>query len=775
MIDHIGFGALTQIETNSHIVASLLYVLAGMLLNSKNGKLRFYRPLQIACYATAITQLSVTALKAGWLTENSVTPIEMANLGIWAVALWRLLENSTGQRVKTIFKSAIMLVWLVSSLLFINKSMAWLPTFNASPIALLIGPILLTLIILALIEQLFRNSSRPHRHNLKFLGIGLFVMMFSELYNLAFQGIFQDVDITSSNADGFIHSLIGLLFILGSLRTQPEATIVVSRKIAFYGAALLSAGVFLLCISLAAYYVQLNKAEWSDALQMVLFVFSIICLCLAATSRSIRANIQVFVNKNFFRYKYDYRHVWLNLIKTLSNASNKEDFYLHSLKAAANVFASRGGALWLKNESGQLEVVSTWRVTLPENTRVDCHSPFAQAFADREWVYALGKSGSNLLNPFSEHLPDWVNGIDNAWVITPLIIGDKLTGFFLLTQSANTNPLIWEDLDVLKTVGRQLASYIVRQKSAEQLAEAKQFDTYNRLTAFIMHDLKNLIAQQALVVENANKHKENPAFVEDAIRTIANSVDRMNHLLKRLQSGPQPTSQQRAMSIHSVLLEAIRKSVDRQPIPTLRDRADDVSITADHDQLIMILMHVIRNAQDATSNDGFIDVSVVAQQNSVHIDIEDNGCGMDKEFLRHRLFKPFESTKSSMGMGIGAYQVREFIQGMGGKLSVSSELNVGTTVCITLPIKQGAVGDNTIRQIVEDDNRAHVKSRAMRNDQSVTKGENEGVTKAVSKSTSTSSTSTSSALASANKSVSANKTDNANKKASVSKTSSRKG
>lgn len=719
MISSIGFSALTQIEINSHIVASLLYVLAGMLLNSKNGKLRFYRPLQIACYATAITQLSVTALKASWLTHNIVTLIEIANLGIWAIALWRLLENSTGQSVKTVFKTSIMLVWLVSSLLFFNKNMAWLSMLTTSPMALLMGPILLTLIILALIEQLFRNSSRPHRHNLKFLGIGLLVMMFSELYSLAYQALFQVVDLTSRDADGFIHSLIGLLFIFGSLRTQPEATIVVSRKIAFYGTALLSAGVFLLCISLAAYYVQLNKAEWSDALQIVLFVFSVICLCLAATSRSIRANIQVFVNKNFFRYKYDYRHVWLNLIKTLSNASAKEDFYLHSLKAAANVFASRGGALWLKNESGQLQVVSTWRVTLPENTSVDSHSPFAQAFIDKEWVYALGDSGSNLLNPFSEHLPEWVSAIDNAWVITPLILGDKLTGFFLLTQSANTNPLIWEDLDVLKTVGRQLASYIVRQKSAEQLAEAKQFDTYNRLTAFIMHDLKNLIAQQALVVENANKHKENPAFVEDAIRTIANSVDRMNHLLKRLQSGPQPTSQQRAISIHSVLLEAIRKSVDRQPIPTLRDRAEDVSIMADHDQLIMILMHVIRNAQDATSNDGFIDVSVVAEQNTLHIDIEDNGCGMDAEFLRHRLFKPFESTKSSMGMGIGAYQVREFIQGMGGKLNVSSKINIGTTVSITLPIKRGAVSENSVKQIIEDDNRANVESLAARNDQSL--------------------------------------------------------
>ena len=690
MIAQEALSALTEIEINSHIVASLLYMLAGILLNAKNGKLGFYRPLQFACYTTALTQLAFIAFKLQWLSETNITLIEIANLGIWSVALWRLLERSTGHAVKRLFKLSITLVWLCASFLILNQHFEWLQAITVSPMAVLIGPILLTLIILALIEQLFRNSARPHRHNLKFLGIGLLVMMFTELYGLAYQSIFETIDSITRDANGLIHSLIGLLFIIGSIRTQPESTIVVSRKIAFYGTALLIAGVFLLCISLAAYYVQLYNATWPDALQLVLFILMIICLALAATSRSIRSNIQVFVNKNFFRYKYDYRHIWLNLIKTLSNASSKEDFYLHSLKAAANVFDSRGGALWLKNEFDQLEAVATWRITLPENTKVDSQSPFAQAFIEKEWVYALGDSGNHLIDPFSQHLPNWVKGIDNGWVITPLIIGDQLTGFFLLTQSANTNPLIWEDLDVLKTVGRQLASYIVRQKSAEQLAESKQFDTYNRLTAFIMHDLKNLIAQQALVVENANKHKENPAFVEDAIRTIANSVDRMNHLLKRLQSGPQSTTQLRSISIHKLLLESIRKSVDRQPIPTLRNDAEEVSITADHEQLIMILMHVIRNAQDATSNDGFIDVSVAADAKTVSIDIEDNGCGMDAEFLRDRLFKPFESTKSSMGMGIGAYQVREFIQSMGGELKVTSEINVGTTVCITLPIGENS-------------------------------------------------------------------------------------
>ena len=102
----------------------------------------------------------------------------------------------------------------------------------------------------------------------------------------------------------------------------------------------------------------------------------------------------------------------------------------------------------------------------------------------------------------------------------------------------------------------------------------------------------------------------------------------------------------------------------------------------------MILLHIIRNAQDATKNEGFIDVEVKTDTSHVLIDIEDNGCGMNEDFVKNRLFKPFDSTKSSMGMGIGAYQVREFIESMGGKLKISSQENIGTAVCIQLPLSQ---------------------------------------------------------------------------------------
>ena len=67
------------------------------------------------------------------------------------------------------------------------------------------------------------------------------------------------------------------------------------------------------------------------------------------------------------------------------------------------------------------------------------------------------------------------------------------------------------------------------------------------------------------------------------------------------------------------------------------------------------------------------------------IRIVDNGSGMDKEFIRTRLFKPFDSTKGTQGVGIGAYQVQETVRLAGGTVSVESQPGRGTTMVWRLP------------------------------------------------------------------------------------------
>ncbi len=206
-----------------------------------------------------------------------------------------------------------------------------------------------------------------------------------------------------------------------------------------------------------------------------------------------------------------------------------------------------------------------------------------------------------------------------------------------------------------------------------------------------MHDLKNLIAQQSLMVRNASRHKDNPEFFKDSMATIENSVARMQKLLQQLQSG-EGAGPTRDVDLRSCVEEAIRKCAAQLPRPSISDTGEAISIHIDAERFVSILAHLLRNAQDATDNEGSVTVAISDEGDWARILISDDGCGMADEFIRSRLFRPFDSTKGSQGMGIGAYQARTFIVAAGGSMIVRSQPEQGTTVDIQLPLAAGMGG-----------------------------------------------------------------------------------
>ena len=99
------------------------------------------------------------------------------------------------------------------------------------------------------------------------------------------------------------------------------------------------------------------------------------------------------------------------------------------------------------------------------------------------------------------------------------------------------------------------------------------------------------------------------------------------------------------------------------------------------------MVHLIKNAQEATPKEGQIDVRVKHKQGMAVIEIEDTGCGMDDEFINNRLFRPFETTKGNAGMGIGVYETREYIRSLNGNMAVESDLGSGTKFTLTVPLE----------------------------------------------------------------------------------------
>jgi putative PEP-CTERM system histidine kinase len=209
----------------------------------------------------------------------------------------------------------------------------------------------------------------------------------------------------------------------------------------------------------------------------------------------------------------------------------------------------------------------------------------------------------------------------------------------------------------------------------------------------VVHDLKNLIAQLSLVVRNAERHRHNPAFIDDAMATIESSVDKMNRLLGQLRS-PVGREVSTCVDLRGVVGEVVRSRAVQEPAPLLEDAVQDpMPVCADADRLGSVIAHVVQNAQEATPRDGRVIVRVGRTGAEAAIEVRDTGCGMDAEFVRERLFKPFDSTKGLTGMGIGAYEARELGLSLGGRVSVESSPGCGTLFRIILPIATEAASD----------------------------------------------------------------------------------
>jgi putative PEP-CTERM system histidine kinase len=245
--------------------------------------------------------------------------------------------------------------------------------------------------------------------------------------------------------------------------------------------------------------------------------------------------------------------------------------------------------------------------------------------------------------------------------------------------------LNWEDYDLLKTIGRQTASYLAEHQTARALAEARQFDQFNKRFAFVLHDIKNLASQLSLITANAEKFKGNPEFVDDMVTTVRETVDKMNRLMTRIHEGGREAKAHAAFELEGVLRQTVARAAIKDRNLSFEGNACGMQLVADEDRFAAVVSHLIDNAIEASpARDGRVAVRLTAQDGDAVIEVEDNGKGMDAEFIRTEMFKPFKSTKDG-GYGIGAYESREFVRELGGNLDVVSAPGKGTTVRIRLP------------------------------------------------------------------------------------------
>lgn len=535
------------------------------------------------------------------------------------------------------------------------------------------------------IENLYRRSHRQELQAIKPICLGL-GMIYG--YNFA---LYADAFLTNVIAPSFwdgrgwiIATAIPLIVLTTRRLNRWASRVYVSRDVIYHSTLILVAGIYLLAMSIVSFFIKAAGVSWADTAQTIFFALSSLVLASLFLSSPLRRRLKVFIAKHFFANKYEYRQEWITFCASLEH--HERSPYDNALAAMRGPFGCTAGLL-ASMKNGRLQVVSHdgCAATSPEATYLLEH--LGLPAIEHDWIIDIEKLKAGYeVPPFSvEH--DRLPAPAPFSVLVPVHSDGGFQGVFLLSRPTSTDTVDWEDRDLMHAIGSQLAVYLTMYEANQKLAESQQFDTFNRMSSFLVHDLKNVVAQLQLLSRNAARHKHNPEFIDDAFDTVESAVNRLNNVLSQLRSKRIDADSTQHIEIAPVIAQVCQTRSVQEPCPVFRDLTHEpIRLDANKERFENILNHLIQNAQDATDAQGQVDITLQVTGNHCQIEITDNGHGMSQDFIQHRLFKPFDTTKGNAGMGIGAYDAKNMIEQLGGHVTVQSAPEQGTRFVLEVPL-----------------------------------------------------------------------------------------
>ncbi len=657
-----------------------------------------------------LAAFALTGLWA-WITAMAPTTMlaaysETARNLVWVGVLYRLasLDGDEQQRgVRPVYAA-------VSGVLGMQLVVDALPliidTDSISPgHALVVTAIILRLTaaagMLVLVHNLYGQAAPSSRVGIRLAMIALAVMWAYDLnlYTIAYfdpasaQGLL--------NWRGLPLAVAAALFAVGGARDE-RWRIRLSRAATFQSLSLLAICAYFAVMAVLVTALRGSGFDWTRAFLIALLAAMTVAAMVLLPSSRARGWAKVKIAKHFFEHRYDYRTEWLRFTETIGATGPKAaPLGQRVIKAFADILDAPGGLLLVTDEHGSIEPAAAWNWSGAANPGAAIPSAEALAF----WL-SVGAEGRILDFDALEggwadardrelDIPAPLLGEEQAWTGVPLIHDDRLVGLVLIASPDYRRPLDWEDFDLLRTAGRQAASSLAEAHGQQALMNAQRFEDFNRRFAFILHDVKNLVSQLSLLARNAERHADNADFRADMVATLKGSVGKMNELLARLAPTPdQRPARPEPTPLRPLVASAIAANRGDHDVMLLGD--GNLWVMADPLMLEQAIGHLVQNAVDASMPSQPVTVRMGGDDKQAFIAISDAGTGMDADFVRTRLFQPFASTKRG-GFGVGAFEAKSLVSAMGGRLTVESKPDEGSSFTITLPAASEAAEPKRIR------------------------------------------------------------------------------
>jgi putative PEP-CTERM system histidine kinase len=547
---------------------------------------------------------------------------------------------------------------------------------------------ILALQVLILLEVIYRQAGK-NRWAFKPLILFLGATNLFEFVTFANALMVEQIDLTYIAARGFIYTALIPFLVLAIRRVQHWGVdIFVSREVVLHSSLLMVAGCYLFVMSLIGYVVKYYGGEWNTTIQIALIFLSLALLATVFLSASFRTKVKVFITKHFFANQFDYRHEWVKLTQYLGSNQPNQTVYETVLSAFLQAMDYQSGLL-LKRVDRQVEYLADQEAKPLCEEQLEVMQQFFDFFQQKSWIIDIAELR---IKPYLYEGIKVNHAILNKvafQLVIPIYRGDTLWGLVLMSNTNDSSrSLNWELRDYLNAVTAQITNFLFHHEAAKEVAENAQFAAFTRMSSFVLHDLKNVLAQIDLILCNAEQHKDNPEFIDDTFETLHHTKARMDKMLRQLSDkNAEPASHKNLVNLSSCIQKVIEQRCGTQLPQAELIIHSETDVVLDQDKFANVMYHLISNAQQATPDEGFVRVEVnhVPQNEQMVVTISDNGSGMSKSFIQQRLFKPFDTTKGNAGMGIGAYDAKTFLEKIGGFLYVQSEENVGTVFTLNIP------------------------------------------------------------------------------------------